>query len=897
VCRSVAALLAVLVLVSTVSGFVGTAVAVQTTLELSRALDDQEVSDRLSFRFSATDSGTASVPDEFSTGGNVVFEFEEWDGGGDDGSDNEWPVESGETYEVEYEVTAMSGAEERTHSSIVSVDIDGQSVTSERLAARVVYRSPQFGPPDSVTGEVIVRDDESDTSLDLRIENVGDGAMRPSDVGFSGVPNGLEVSADDLPSTIDARDSASVDIEVTANADTPSGDLSFTAVVTDNVGNRLRVPIRVTVVKPAIADVSGDVDLGGIRLGDSKTDTIEIDETGGNVGIQGLNVRVEDGADGGSLSVRGGGSFSTSAGGSDELDVTVDIDSDAPQGDIEWELELTPRNPRSPSTTVDVEAYVLYPPELGNVEADDATLTFDEPQSSTDSFSTRSSVEIPNDGDLDMSVQSVSASTAATGITARAVSVPGTVGGTSDRDAEIEITADSSVPEGEYQYTVDVDTDGAGSDRVTGTIEVDHQRRLDVERSSISFGEIRISSPQTQSTDVSEALGYEPVSNVQMQRISGPDQYLEVRQRPPGQLSPGETSTVVFGVSFPPSAELYRTYTWEFELSGDAIDTRTIEVTATPRPANPNAILRNLSDLSDGDWQGTVTSGMTESITTVEDRLRDNETLASGDLPRTIAAAQSAILVVESIESARETRQQTNASAAQSEVVRAAAAQRALELYVDSISTESVRVPAERALEASRAEVDTEIERQEDYYTQRLESDDATALTRATAARRLARLRALNDQPAEAQTYRNRSQAAFDRYDRLVREGTDHIQRARAADRSINNSSAAVLFGRAVVLNPLRISSLESRLANIDEEYTTAAQKFEQAGAARDAQAVRQRRNAVATRLQQSVFILYGWSGAIGLGFLILIWWLVRQSVAYAKHQEGTSITSAVEPA
>jgi hypothetical protein len=777
---------------------------------------------------------------------------------------------------------------------VVSVDIDGESVARERLAVRIVYRSPAFGNARSVDSELIVEGGNTDVDVDLPIDNVGRGTMKLSNVEFSGVPDELDVSTEQLPDTVAPGDTATAEVEVTADSATPAGEQTFTATISDNAGNRLSIPVRVFVVKPAVADVSGDVDFGGVRLGDSETLSVEVEEVGGNVGIDGLDVRVTDDIDAGTVSVRDAGTFSTTAGGSDELEFEVDISDDAPQGDIEWELELTPENARSPSTTVDVQAYVLYPPELGPIDTDGLTLTFDEPRARTDTFSARTSVAIPNEGDLDMSVESVSASTDTAGLSVRVVSVPSSVGGQTDEDADVEFTADSSLPEGEYEYTVDADAGRAGSDRTTGTVEIDHERRLDVDRSTVAFGDVRISSPRTQTVDVSEALGYERIDDLRMRLVDGPDRYLTVRQRPPSELEAGESSSVVFALSFPASAELYRTYTWVYELSGDGVDTRTVEVTARPEPVEFGEITSRLDDLSASGWRGTVTTGLSESLRTVEERLRNNESLPSEDLSRAVAAARSGVLVIESIESARDARGEANASAAQVAVVRAAAAHRALELYVESLATDEVRRPAERALEASRREIDTEIERQEAYYTPRLSSDNATALTRATAARRLARLRSLAGQPEAARRYENRSRAAFERYDRLVRDATGHIQAARAADRSINNSSAAVLYGRAIVINPLRISQIEDRVATVDEEYRTAAETFEQAGATHDAEAISRRRGAVSQRLQQTVVILYGWSGSLAVGFVVTVWWLIRQSVAYARDRDTASVTSAI---
>jgi hypothetical protein len=904
--RTVTAVLVALVVASVVlpGVFTGQAAAARTTIELDAARDDQTAQSSLSFTFRADANATTNAPERLtSDGGAVTFEFDDWEavGGSADGSDSSWRVTAGTTYRVEYTVTASSGAAERTHSVDVGIDSTAGTLAREPLRARVVYREPSFGSVGTATGEVIFEDETSASgSVDVPIENTGQGLMKIDEVEFRDVPGGFDVEADDVPDEIDARSEDSFEVDADVDSDVAAGTYGFDAIVRDSLGNSQRVRVEFQVRRPPIASVDDDtVGFDGILVGTSKTTTVTVRETGDNEGIDGLDVSIVDAEPDGSIDVTAASSVSTSAGGSDQFELTISADDSAPQSTtLEWSVRLRPRAEGAPSTTVDIEANVLYPAELGRVDPPDAELLFDEPRSEVSSHATTVDVDVPNDGDLDMTVRSVTVDVPRSGISADVVDAPGTVDGTSEEAAEVQLSADPSVPEGTYEYTVTVDAGDAGERTETRELTVEHDVRLSVDRETVEYGELAVSTKRTASITVAETLGYEPIRDVTVRRTAGPGQYLRVRERPPSTLQPGEEAPLVFAVQFNTSAELYRTYEWSYEVSGEDVDARTVTVQARPKVGTLEDVIESLRDRSDGgDWQRPVASRMATSLQRLEDRIRNDEEVASGDLARGAAAGRSTLLFIESVRAARQARGTNGSAAAQASVVRAAAAHRAMETYVSRLSTPRVSGPANAAVEAAEPVVDAEVEKQTEHYRAQFESGNATALQRAAAARRLAGLASLRGRNDRAKSLRSESQAAFDRYLTLVRNGSETEQRARELEDSINESAILVAAGRAIVLNPLRISPLEDRIDRIEARYTDAARQFERAGVERQAAEVRAAQRQAATRLQQSIYVLYGWTALLGIGFVAAVVWLIGRSVTYARDVDTTRIGQAVEPA
>jgi hypothetical protein len=582
--------------------------------------------------------------------------------------------------------------------------------------------------------------------------------------------------------------------------------------------------------------------------------------------------------------------------------VTVSADEDADQHKgLDWTVRITPQASDAPTSSFEVEARVIYPAILGDIDGPDENLPFDEPRSEASEHTTEVDVEIPNEGDLEMDVDSVTAEVGRSGMTATVVDEPSTVSGLDEGTATVEIVADSSVPEGTYEYTVSVDAGDAGEETITREVTIEYDPGLRIGGNegdeTVDFGELGPSQRRTATIEVSEFFGYERLENLTVRKVSdGPDRFLEIDERPPSTLESGESAPLVFALEFDTSAELYRDYVWTYRVSGDDVEPRNVTVRARPKITDYTVIRNEIKNRTgSADWEQRVASAVVESLRTLEDRARSGREIGTGDLARAAAAGQSASLFIGSIQEAREARREDGPAAAQPAVVRAAAAQRALETYVSRLGTSEVRELATPAVDTSRSVVETEVSKQEQYYGRQLNGTDTTALQRATAARELARLAALRGETDRVRTLRGESRAAFDSYLRLVENASAQEQRARELETTFNESAAFVLLRRAVVLNPLRISELQARSETVQTTYARAADTYERAGAAAEAEGVRTSRSRVASRFQQSLYILYGATGALGIAFVGLVAWIVRQSVAYAIDVQTTRIGQVVD--
>ena len=891
------AMVAVVVAVLVVSAFAGPATAVVSeTVELDEALNDQQRATEFTFTFTASgnDTVTADSGQTFQ-GGNVEFEFEEWDDldSGASGSSSTWDVQNGNQYEVTYQAVASSGANSESWTASVS---GGSTSDSETLDLTVDYLQPQFGGADSPTETVIFTDDGSDgtTELDVGFDNNGPGVMVPESVDLDSTPNGIDVSVASLSGQVDAGGSGAAVLDVAVDPSVSEGDYTISGTINDNLGNTESFTATLEVRKPPVLSVD-DVDVGGVLIGESNTVDVTISEVAGFSGVNGVNVNVIGTNSDGSVTVSGAGVASTSAGGSDEIQVEVTADSDGAQNaDLDWQVELTPDDQYSPTETIDVTGEVFYPPNLESLSGQSVENTFNTPRSQAETQTTETEVTFTNTGDLDMQVTDATVTVDDPNVEAGVADISRTVGGQSTGQATVVLGADPEADEGTYEFTVTIDTATGGTQSITRELTIEHVPELAVEQSELGLGDVTVTNRRTTSIDISEALEYESVSGVEVVRASGPDQYLEIAEQP-STLQPGESSPLVFAVAFDTSAELYQEYRWVFEVRGENVETQTVTVTARPRPVSPDAILEDLSGYAGGSGPRAETaSGMTDSLNALETRLRDGEEIPEGDLTETIAAGETAVLLLESLEAADEARNSDGPAAAQADVLRAQATLNAMSEYVGRIEASGVDSSATGALDAAQTATNEQVEQQVSFYESQLDGD-ITMLQRASANRQLARLAESRGNTQRAEQFNQEATGAFETYLSQVESASASVEEARATRESIREDATLVLLGQPLVLNPARLDGISAEIESIDAAYASAAQTYAEAGATSEAESVRQERSQIQQRLQ---FTQYGLWGATGLYVLVVLFVLGRTGLnlyAYLQDRRTVELGAALQ--
>lgn len=852
----------VAVLVISVMGVAGAATG---TLQLQAAEGGDQDRTTLSYTFTAAGNGTATVDpvSESQSGGDVTFDLQ---------TASSFTVQDGEQYTVDYEVTATDGASEGTYSIYSTVSGPGATHNGE-IWVNVDILEPKFGTVGTQSGEVTFTTDQTEsTSLDVAVPNTGDGVMTGISPSASGYPEEMSVSFD-TPAEIRAGDEATLTVDVAAEDSLSEGTYRFSVTVTDSLGNEEQFPVEITVHKPPVLAAQEEtVDLGEILVGGSESTSFVLEEVGGEQSIDGVDLTT-DVDDEGSLSVSGIGGY-ISAGGSEEGTATIQAAEDAAQhADLDYEATFDPYDAAGVGTAVDFTAEVIYPPYFDSIEAADQTLTFDEPRTEREQFSSTVPVAVENGGDQAMTLTDVAAEIDSRAVSVTGIDAPETIPALSTRNVEVSVAAETSAQEGDHAVSVTVDSETAGQETAASTVTIDHETELAVEAADIEYGRIVATRSVSQSVTIRERLGYEDVQNFQIEQISGPDNgWLTVTEQPES-LAAGESVPFVTSLQFDTRATFFQQYNWTFRITGENVQTREISVSATPRPVDFTATVEAIqaAETNADQRRATVSESMATAMETLATHLRENSSSqAREDVTTVSAAGRSTNMFLEATAAARQQLDSDNNTAAQGSLTRASAAYNTLATAAEQVRTPEIREEVRTAEKSARALLTEQLAEQRADYREQLAASETTTLQQAQIYRQLSQLSALAGDKSEAAALRERSESAFEEFSTLVSDGTRNLQWARANRSKLAATTLLSVGGRPVfwIGNLDRVQATEER---IKQAYTKAEKQFESAGATGRTETASSERAAFTQQMNQGRLLSFGLAGFVALGFLLLV--------------------------
>ena len=357
---------------------------------------------------------------------------------------------------------------------------------------------------------------------------------------------------------------------------------------------------------------------------------------------------------------------------------TVSIDGDAAQhAEKTWTVQLDTDDPDAERKSFRIDARVIYPAMFGDSTGTGASYTFDERRGES-TFTREVTTTVENTGDLPLAIEDVSVGSPTFDddyVSAELTRASDSVPGLDSRDYNLDVTLDSEVPEGDHTLSVRFTSSNAsaGTQTVEVPLTVEHETELDTDSERVEFGQLEISRTDTATVTVSEALGYNAIENLTLQRVDGPDQgWLTVQRDVPEQLAAGSESQTVFGLQFDTDAEVLTPYEWTYRVDGDDVEPRTITVTAEPGIIEGEETHERLQSFGDHPDLGESAGSMDEMLTRLEEKIEDGDLESGQDISRGFTAAQTFVEYLDAAERVQEVRESEGNEAAQDELVRSA---------------------------------------------------------------------------------------------------------------------------------------------------------------------------------------------------------------------------------
>ncbi|WP_440989654.1 hypothetical protein [Haloarchaeobius baliensis] len=857
-------------------------------LDLQRAFPGESDSDTASIEFTASSNGSVTAPQE-RTQGEVTFEFDRWSGDGDAGSTNTFTVTQGETYEVEYEATGTSQGESGTDGTRSVYISRGRGMTGY-LEADVTYVEPRFGSTDAGSPPEVRFEgaDEQTTSVTVEFENTGAGDM---DLVRAEASAGTDftVSTRGAPDRVDAGETESVVVDVTVDEAAREGLHDVQLTLEDSLGNVETVRFDVDVVKATSVESDEPVvDVGNVLVGTSETVPVTIAEQTGYAAVD-VSVSDPSGVNRNASASVSGLAGSLGAGDSRTGSATVSIDADAVQhAEKSWTVQLATDDPDAEPESFRIDARVIYPAMFGEPTGSGASYTFDEPRGES-TFTREVRTTIENTGDLPLAIEDVSVDSPDFDdryVSAELTRASDTIPGQDSREYVLDVTLDSEVPAGEHTLNLRFTSSNAsaGTQTVEVPLSVAHETELGVDTDAVEFGQLEITRTDTRTVTVSEALGYNAIEDLELERLDGPEEgWLTVQRDVPEQLAAGSESETVFSLQFDTDAEVLTPYEWTYRVNGDDVEPRTITVTAEPGIIEGEATHERLQSYEDDSELGTSAGSMDELLTRLEEKIEEGDLDSGQDISRGFTAAQTFVEFLNATERVQAVRESEGNEAAQEELVRAASAYNTVALYVSEIEDPELRELGQQALDEGNAVLNDEIATQRSYYEDRLASEETSLLEEAMIQRSLARIAVLEGEEERATRLQADADAAFEAYSANVSRGQASLQEARSARENLSGSMLTSVGGTPLLLNPANLGPFDGRRAHIAAQYDEAIGHFEAAGEQETADSIREERNQRLSALSTARTAMFVVTGGYVLAFVALLVHLARGTLAYVS--------------
>lgn len=660
-------------------------------------------------------------------------------------------------------------------------------------------------------------------------------------------PSGISVDPDQR--SVPAGTTERITLEIDGEDDASGGTVTVSA---GGAEDSFRIE------RPAIAGLETEpLDVGGVLVGEQTSGEVAVEELTGDGTIDSVEATVVGTDADADLTVTGPSRYDTEK----TLEWTVDVPDGTEQyEDLSWDVRLVPNGNENASRTVTVEGEVIYPAEFGDVTLDDE-MTFDEPRSSNAEITKTVELEVENDGDLPLELDSVTASSPNDGIDVAVADRPDLIEGRTQFPGTIElaVTASTDLEEGEYDVSgvvrsANVSVSDASFD---GTVRISHETAID-SPGRVDIGDVPIGESARRTASIGETLGYQDVENLEITLEDGPDSWLTVEEAP-SRLDAGGSRPVVFQAAFDTDAELGTTYEWTYTVDGTGVEEETVTVTASPVPVNLDPIRNDV-----GAYDGPVAEGTLSMVETMDARMRAGD-IEDDSITTVISFGTASSLYLESMDAASERQTAGEYDRAQQEIVQAAAAYNTMTLYADELDDAAFRSDTETVLSAAESDLDARIEEQAQYYETRLESDDVSLIEEATIQRKLARVALLQGDDERAAALEADAQAAFENYTRAVSEGERARQRADETWETMHSEQFVTVAGQPLLLNPAEYDAYTDRVEEMNAAYENATATFERAGETSRAEAVESEYAARTATLEVTRWSLLGATGAYGL--------------------------------
>lgn len=472
---------------------------------------------------------------------------------------------------------------------------------------------------------------------------------------------------------------------------------------------------------------------------------------------------------------------------------------------------------------------------FGNITLTDRTITYDQPRHETQVFEEAIELTVENEGNEELVLSSITATTGAKGIIVRPTTPPETIPPNSTRTITLRVAADPDLPEGGYPVTVvlEAENENISDASLTTSLTITHETRMRLSSdlftstNEINLGNYPIAPDTRFNVTIGEQLGYQNIEDIKIERQEGPEKWLTVVNAP-DHIEAGTTETLVFAIQLDPQITLYDKLSWEYTVNGSNVEQQSIQIRLIPTsphrdvctlssgsppsftPSTPNStelvvILDEVEALDDTAYSGTVS---------VSEMNRVQGFCAATSKYIGTASQVEMLLAEEEYDEARR------------ETVIAVSSLKLMHQAGGRIESDEYREHVDSILNHSKTYLNELVAKQERYHKTRLTSENTSLLEKVRSKRALADFARYRGDIERARNLDSDADEMVERYSNHVAEGEQSLRVADQLWRETESDLIVTVGDDLVLLNPVAYRTLSARTANLRANYSAAEEAF-----------------------------------------------------------------------
>jgi len=479
----------------------------------------------------------------------------------------------------------------------------------------------------------------------------------------------------------------------------------------------------------------------------------------------------------------------------------------------------------------------LIPAKLGSISSISSTIRFDKPKGSVNSFTDSDSITLNNIGDSILYIDSITFTNPTNGIIFSTSNYPQSISPRSSNTASILATAPSSASEGAFNgkiiLTTSRETKTGGkccieTQNVIMGVTVEYGVNMEVSKSLISFGDTELLNPKEDSIVITETLGYKPINNIKITKVSGAGSWLSVSPNSLSNIYPFGSDRISVTLLYEGDAKLYQKDEWAYTISSNA-GSKNLKITSTNVPPDVKPTLEKLSNIKyNNDNTRDISDKSYKSLKYADDNARANtNTYKKDELISLIAIANSAVNLLDSYAMAEAFINKGDYDNAYESLIKGVVSAKIINTYSEKISDINIKNDINVVNEKSSNLMNSLLEKETNYYESNKDSD---LLESMIANERLSELWGILGNEEKRVNSGELAKEKFVKHNNYVDSAKNSTLEAENQLRKVQDTYLSKWGGSHILSNPFYYSKVSHEFNSIESKYNGAIQSYDIAG-------------------------------------------------------------------